>query len=511
LTLDQVVERLKDRTVRVPIQGDLGLIAAKALEAEPDRRYGSVDALAADVERYLSGAPVQARRASWGYRAGRFVRRHAWAVASASAAVLLLAGTAGWALRQQYLAEERFRQVRSLARALLFEIHDSVSKAPGTLEARKEIVERGVQYLERLAADRGAGDDVQRDVAEGFLRLSDLEGKDFGGASLGRSKEALAHAGRAVEIGRRLVASRPADRQARAILVDGLDYVTTAATLRGENEAAVRSGREAVEQAERLVREEPGSAGQQARLATVTKQLASAEAGAEHMQEALRLYERSIEMREQLYQADPRGKERGQRLAEAHQWAAGAYWQEKRYEEAERHGRAALRIAEEARKLEGPALDVTVAAAALLVGNCAAKAKRYDEAVELIGRALEARQRRWAAEPKSVPAGLRVASALNRLANVYREWGRLGEAAKSGAAGLELARQMAGRDAENVVARRELVYALVDLALTSEKAGQRARACALAGEAAQVAERSTKGLKAAEKSLAQAAALRKGC
>ena len=58
------------------IEGDLDTICLKALAPVPERRYLSVDALAADLTRHLEGLPVEARPTTLGYRVGRFVRRH---------------------------------------------------------------------------------------------------------------------------------------------------------------------------------------------------------------------------------------------------------------------------------------------------------------------------------------------------------------------------------------------------------------------------------------------------
>jgi serine/threonine-protein kinase len=62
--------------LRRQLRGDLDRIVLKALRKEPERRYGSAAELADDVERHLEGYPVEARPESFGYVAGRFVRRH---------------------------------------------------------------------------------------------------------------------------------------------------------------------------------------------------------------------------------------------------------------------------------------------------------------------------------------------------------------------------------------------------------------------------------------------------
>ena len=70
--------------------GDLEWIVARALAKEPERRYQSADALAADLRRWLAHEPVEARPPSWVYLAQRFARRHRAFVAAASVGGLAL-------------------------------------------------------------------------------------------------------------------------------------------------------------------------------------------------------------------------------------------------------------------------------------------------------------------------------------------------------------------------------------------------------------------------------------
>jgi serine/threonine-protein kinase len=73
---------------------DLDAIVGTALKKEPNRRYGSMDALIAELRAYLDGRPVLARHGGTGYRIARFVSRYRWAVLGTSFAVVgLLAAT----------------------------------------------------------------------------------------------------------------------------------------------------------------------------------------------------------------------------------------------------------------------------------------------------------------------------------------------------------------------------------------------------------------------------------
>ena len=55
---------------------ELDNIILMALQKEPARRYGSVAEFASDLQRYLDGMPVKARKDTLTYRTRKFVRRH---------------------------------------------------------------------------------------------------------------------------------------------------------------------------------------------------------------------------------------------------------------------------------------------------------------------------------------------------------------------------------------------------------------------------------------------------
>jgi len=72
------------------INDDLEKIVFKALEKEPDRRYQSADALADDLQRYLTGEAVHAKSASRMYLLRKTVRKFRLSIAVASAFIVLL-------------------------------------------------------------------------------------------------------------------------------------------------------------------------------------------------------------------------------------------------------------------------------------------------------------------------------------------------------------------------------------------------------------------------------------
>ena len=165
------------------LAGDLDNIVLKALRKEPQRRYTSVEQLAEDLRRHLDGLPVSARGDSWSYRAGKFARRHkAGVAASGLVAATLVAGVvvtqreARIAESNRLRAEKRFNDVRKLSNSLIFEIHDSIESLPGATPARKLLLDRAVEYLDKLSADSSGDPNLQRELAWGYQRLATVQG-----------------------------------------------------------------------------------------------------------------------------------------------------------------------------------------------------------------------------------------------------------------------------------------------------------------------------------------------
>ena len=96
--------------LRRTLRGDLDNIVIMAMRKEPERRYSSSQQMAADIQRYLDGKPVIARRDTLSYRSAKFVRRH-WlpVTAGAGTAFLILAFATTTYVQSQRIAAERDR------------------------------------------------------------------------------------------------------------------------------------------------------------------------------------------------------------------------------------------------------------------------------------------------------------------------------------------------------------------------------------------------------------------
>jgi serine/threonine-protein kinase len=96
------------------LKGDLDAIVATALKRQPQERYDSAAALAADLERYLDGKPVRAQPDSRSYRLKKFVARNSLAVGAAAAIVLALGVGLGVALWQGNEARQQAQRATAL-------------------------------------------------------------------------------------------------------------------------------------------------------------------------------------------------------------------------------------------------------------------------------------------------------------------------------------------------------------------------------------------------------------
>ncbi|MBM7112426.1 serine/threonine-protein kinase [Archangium primigenium] len=112
LTVIQTQEAPALRVSHPDIPVDVEAIVLKCLEKDRSARYDSARALGEDLERYLSGEPVRARRAGPGYRLRKRLKKHRGLVALGTTAAVGL----GLALGQAALTRHQVATRERLAR-----------------------------------------------------------------------------------------------------------------------------------------------------------------------------------------------------------------------------------------------------------------------------------------------------------------------------------------------------------------------------------------------------------
>ena len=224
---DKPSQRLKQRGNKrwKILKGDLDAIVLRALSVDTAERYPSVAAFAEDIQRYRTGLPVAARDGTSWYRLRKFVWRHKWLAAAATVAAIALSASYIITLKQYHIAvaqreraDLRFDQARELAQKVFYDVYDLMKDVQGTLNAREALAEVGVDYLDKLAQDPYAPDDILLDLGAQYTRLSDLYG-GIGIANLGDTERSMTLLFKAEKVLRQLLARHPDDRQALAEMI----------------------------------------------------------------------------------------------------------------------------------------------------------------------------------------------------------------------------------------------------------------------------------------------------
>lgn len=150
------------RMVSPSVPTDLETIVMKCLERDPARRYESARALGEDLQRYLDGDPVLARKASIGYRLIKRARKHKILVSVVSLGLIAVMIFAGLAIRARRQASEEARIAR--------EIGEDVKE-----------MQLFMRYAYSLPLH-----DIDRERAVVRQRLTDIEAKMAGADSFAR-------------------------------------------------------------------------------------------------------------------------------------------------------------------------------------------------------------------------------------------------------------------------------------------------------------------------------------
>lgn len=130
------------------LHGDAGIIISRACDADPTRRYVSVEALADDVARWRGGHPIIARPDSRLYRLRRFVGRHQLGTLLASVALIALLTATVVALRQAQRAEREAERALSV-QTFLTGIFDAAAPdaSSGRRVTARELLDRGSERI----------------------------------------------------------------------------------------------------------------------------------------------------------------------------------------------------------------------------------------------------------------------------------------------------------------------------------------------------------------------------
>ncbi|MFN0058335.1 MAG: protein kinase domain-containing protein [Planctomycetota bacterium] len=409
------------------VRGDLEAILLMTIETEPDRRYASAAALADDLRRLLAHLPIAARAPSAWRQFALVAKRHR---ALATAAVLVVTVSVAAAIFSAFQARvardaeqtssRRFEQVRGIARALMHEVHDAVQELPGSTAARRLVVDAATTYLAALEAESANRPDIVRELADGYLRLAQVEGVDSR-ANLGDVESAQAFAEKALAACERLAGMRPGDVEGRRVAGHAHLFIGRAALAL----SAMSAARQHFEQALKIATEllEHPSTGTMARPAI--------QLSAERLQALARFFMGRV------LTAEGKSKEA-----------------EREYELSLGQSRALL--ASEPLDAE---LEFNIECALSRLGDLALDRKDVAAAEGYFREAVTQCQRRFDAHPTRTRVAIDFGSVQERLSQVLLLQGKHAEAGELIARNIEIRERVARLDPENMSANRSLSIA----------------------------------------------------
>jgi tetratricopeptide (TPR) repeat protein len=446
---------------RGALRGDLEAIVNMALEVDPARRYGSVEKFADDIRRYLDGHPIAAGRATFAYRAMKFVRRNTLAVAAGVAIVIVTALAFVATLHQKRIAERRFDEVRSLARAVVFELHDAIAPLPGSTPARELLVRRALVYLDTLASEAENNTPLQIELAGAYLKIGDVQGLPYH-ANLGDTAGAIRSYANALGIARAVRNREPQNHAATTLLADAYDRTGLVDQRAGRWSAANKA-----HEAARALRESlPASPRRDLALAQTWTAIGDCRyVGGPYMQPselrgtAREAYDAALATLGRIPRATVLRAQVLRELGRAHQ-RLGGYFSgilERDLPRAIRHHDAALRaLAERAALDPSDAVARRNYADQFVMKATAQNAMRDPGALESTQHALKMLHALASADPKNVEAQHDLAFAYGEQALALAHLQRFDEAEQAFGEAIAIRKRLVAADSSNVEDRREL-------------------------------------------------------
>ncbi|TKD12640.1 protein kinase domain-containing protein [Polyangium fumosum] len=167
--------------VQKGVPSELATIVMKCLERDPSRRYDSARALAEDLQRYLDGEPILAKRASIGYVLWKKARKHkllASVLTLGAVSSLVFGGV--WVRAQRQAAEqaELARELGEGVKEMELFLRAAYAYPLHDVERERDVVRVRLAEIEQQMADAGkvGQGPGHYAIGRGHLALGDPEG-----------------------------------------------------------------------------------------------------------------------------------------------------------------------------------------------------------------------------------------------------------------------------------------------------------------------------------------------
>ena len=322
------------------LEGDLDNIVLKAIRKDPERRYASVQEFSEDIRRHLAGLPVTATADTKIYRLKKFAKRHSAGVAAGCLILLtLITATAitGWqavvARRERDRAEQRFNQVRKLAKTVLFEYDEGIASLPGSTSVREKMIKDSLEYLDNLSAESAENLSLLSEVAAAYQKAGDIQGNPYY-ANLGDMNGAFQSYQKALAIREELATLNPNDTLTRDDLADSYSSVADIYWGKGDYTSALEFYNKALMIAVALVNEEPEKTSNKENLAGRYYNVGQTLRKTGDFPGALESFQKSLDINQAMVSVEPGNTRYSHALATSYLKIGDVYFDAENYVEA---------------------------------------------------------------------------------------------------------------------------------------------------------------------------------
>jgi tetratricopeptide (TPR) repeat protein len=296
-------------------------------------------------------------------------------------ATIVTAWQARVARQERAKAERRFKDVRNLTNAFLFDFHDSIADLNGATKAREMVVKKAQEYLDSLAQEAGDDRELLWELSTAYLKLGDVQGRP-GFSRTGDTGAALLSYEESLETRRRLAGLEPNNADYQLGLAETLSRFGPLFQVLGKPGAAADKMREAMGITDRLLPQSPTWPTLLAATRSVNF-LGDALAEMGQYDEALAMYQKSLSMVEHTRGALPE-QEIKDRLGVSRERLGIIFGIKGEWQQSLDNHLAFLAIAEELSAREPASLDYRRARATAFdnVGDAFRGLKQYLKALE---------------------------------------------------------------------------------------------------------------------------------
>jgi len=446
------------------VQGDLDAIIFKAMQVRPSDRFITANQFSQDVAHYLRHEPVSACPDTAVYRSRKFLRRNRMvvivggvALASVLAGIVTSVSLARRAEFERQRAEARFDDVRQLASSLLFDLDADLARLPGATGVRGKLVERSLEYLDRLSHESTGNRQLERELAAAYERLGDVQGRTTV-ANIGNTALALECYRKALSIRQGIEKQEGPNAALKTEIAQTYTRLSGLLKLMGDYQGGLQYDRDALRMYQEMLALEPMKMEYRRKVASAYTALGGALSQVGDWDGVLEARRQALRMFEEIIAGGSTDLEDRRGLCLAHRRIGGILLMLKDVKASEMHLRKALDIAKG--MLRENSIDSRnlndVASGALALGGLLHDERRFQEAKEQHKQALQIHEDLAIQDPLDARNRSLLASALYRLARSMVSNGEAADALPLLRRCLEMRIQLAQENPMNAGAQGEV-------------------------------------------------------